>query len=72
MKFEWEIINDSSGSNNIFWEATYRAKVIGGWLIRFECCSDSVANVDDPNADYDIRNHNLIFVPDPNHEWKVD
>lgn len=32
MKFEWEKIHEQQ--DNVFWFATYRAKVFGGWLVR--------------------------------------
>ena len=44
--FEWEKLS----------EGTYRAKVLGGWVLR----------------DFDGESGNaMIFVPDPNHEWGV-
>lgn len=41
MKIEWEEIYSNSGHKDIcYYEATYRANVVGGWLIRHETCND--------------------------------
>lgn len=40
IKFEWEMIYDDEVSNNSF-SNTYRAKVIGGWVLRHENLIDS-------------------------------
>lgn len=37
----------------------YRSKVHGGWLVM------SIAN-------HTQNDGNMTFVPDPNHEWKLD
>lgn len=75
MELKWTII-DSSERHKVM-----RAKVIGGWLVRF---MGNVAHVRPhmigktfateaniySNIDYhhDYRN-SITFLPDPNHEW---
>jgi hypothetical protein len=56
--FEWEKINKNLISY------TYRAKVIGGWIVN--------------NFSYDQTkeqtlpiSESTVFVPDPKHEWEV-
>lgn len=46
IKFEWKRIGDM----------TYRAKVIGGWIVEHIDC-------DRPT---------LVFIPDSNHEWEIE
>lgn len=61
MKFEWEVLlrfRDCS-SNGFFSE---RAKVFGGWIVR---------NVFWDN-EYNQQSESSIFVPDPNHEWRIE
>ncbi len=45
---------------NFDWECllgtTYRAKVIGGWIVR--------------NEEFE-RSESMVFVPDPNHQWEI-
>lgn len=62
MKFEWETIH-SNHNKNIGGSVTYRAKVIGGWIISNDVYTD----------DSNKRNitTSMIFVPDPNHEWEI-
>jgi hypothetical protein len=40
---------------------TWRAKVIGGWVLR--CESWSI----EPGL-----SESMVFIPDPNHEWEID
>jgi hypothetical protein len=64
-KFKWERIftshNALFGGTN-----TSRAKVLGGWLINNQTYTNSCINGE--------RNicESMCFVPDQNHEWKVD
>lgn len=63
-KFKWEKIDDESynyGADNEFRNSdrTYRAKVIGGWLIKSEY------------LDKDNSAVSLVFVSDPNHTWTL-
>lgn len=79
MKFEWEEIynNEAKGT---FWEATYRAKVPGGWIVRMENCSDFQEfedNKHDKNRYIDevgFQNvfNTMIFYPDLNHVWEIE
>ena len=50
-KIRWEVINDEMG-------ITYRAEVIGGWLIRYHTFQTPT----EPGM--------MVFVPDPHHSWK--
>lgn len=54
MKFEWELIAKDTGVYS--YEYTRRAKVKGGWLVKFDSC-DGVA---------------MQFIPDEYHSWKID
>lgn len=71
MKFEWEVINKKEKFGE-FIDATERARVIGGWLIRSHLVSTF--------NESDMRSHEIKycstmstqFVHDPNHEWKID
>lgn len=47
LEFSWEVIDAQ----------TLRAKVVGGWLVRFHSHTGVVA---------------MTFVPDPKHQWEVD
>ncbi len=60
MKFDWEKIK-YVGTPNEF-DLTNRAKVFGGWLVR-TIYHDSNKNV---------RTDSLVFIPDANHDWKID
>jgi len=61
MKFEWEQIHKGGCDSD-----TWRAKVIGGWLIRHQCWSDQA---DDGAVSAATS---LVFLPDPNWEWVID
>jgi hypothetical protein len=47
IKFEWEAIDSQ----------TLRAKVLGGWLVRYHSHSGAVS---------------MTLVPDPEHKWAVE
>ncbi|KKX53268.1 hypothetical protein X546_20545 [Brevibacillus borstelensis cifa_chp40] len=59
---EWEQI-DKYGEE-------FRAKVPGGWLVKicFEVAHDTSNGL---QSGWDWRPA-LAFVPDPNHEWRID
>ena len=57
MKFQWEVIEDKFNAGS-----TYRAKVYGGWIVR-------VFDTDDCNTE--IVSESMVFVPDPEHKWKI-
>ena len=69
MKFEWELIYKSED----FVTKTYRAKVIGGWLIRdFQCIFvDNHKTLKTGTRDYTISNA-MTFISDPIHEWSIE
>jgi hypothetical protein len=50
MVLDWELL-DRDEDNRID-----RAKVLGGWLVRFHGCYKG----------------GLTFVPDPKHKWKLE
>jgi len=61
-KLEWEIIerNQTTYGHDLI----RRAKVHGGWLI------ESIKHqTERDGVGYGVG---LTFIPDPNHEWKID
>lgn len=67
-RFEWEqIYNNGCEPGEDWFEATYRAKVPGGWLIRHEiCCNET------EDASWKDRRVSMVFVEDPPHRWEVE
>ncbi len=66
MKFEWELLKRSEDKIS----ETWRAKVIGGWIIKeFDCIY--VDNLSRGSRDYSLSN-SIIFIPDKNHEWDLN
>jgi hypothetical protein len=59
MKFEWEEIAraDESGA----YSYTYRAKVLGGWLVKERAGARASISV----------SVSLVFIPDKDHKWRV-
>lgn len=62
-KFEWECINNDEDFAGVF-SHTYRAKVIGGWLVRH-----MDVGYDDENAH--TVSSSMVFIKDITHEWKL-
>lgn len=66
--FEWEKIHERK-KENIYWFATYRAKVFGGWLVRnFDLTIHpyrDALNIDQSTSE------SMVFVPDAQHSWTV-
>lgn len=60
MKFVWEEITSLNGTQ------TYRAKVIGGWLVNNFTC------VREPAGQPELICESMVFVPDPGHKWIVN
>jgi hypothetical protein len=58
-KIEWEIINYEDIDADIY--ITERLQVIGGWVVK------SSFN----NSEKNMYGESSVFVPDPNHEWKL-
>lgn len=80
MKFRWEeIYSNAKLTSCSYFEATYRAKVPGGWLVRHEaCCNYQYGNDDLKEGPLvhvegwlDIKN-TITFFADPNYEWLID
>ena len=59
MKFEWEDIYDNS-KNRTLSIGTWRAKVIGGWL---------VSNTISCSRGLSIA---MEFIPDQEHKWEIE
>lgn len=84
IKFEWEQLNDDSSSSTTSVEVAYRAKVIGGWLVKTQILMDyqygcnGTSDCEDSNhrhideEGYQSINENIIFISDPTHEWEID
>lgn len=81
IEFKWCKIYDIPNKHNCsHYEGTYRAKVIGGWLIKHETWTDYQYETQDDNEynkryineeGYQNINNVIIFISDPNHEWEV-
>lgn len=54
---EWEVI--IYRDNNEFGNSTHRLKVFGGWMVSHFAW------------DHGMQSESSIFVPDPNHEWRL-
>lgn len=67
MKFEWELIFTSEDKIS----ETWRAKVIGGWIIRDFHCAYYVDQKLCTIRDYSLAS-SITFIPDPNHEWSIE
>ncbi len=82
MKFVWEqICSTEYIKTSPYYEYTWRAKVTGGWIARHEVRSDyrheNTAEGDDSmdwieTGGFQKSVSTLVFVPDPDHEWKID
>jgi len=59
MPWEWELLESSMSDNS----STWRAKVIGGWIVKEE-----VYNHDDLETPI---NSSMVFLPDRDHEWVI-
>ena len=70
MKFEWEDIYTSEDAfSNIFME-TFRAKVIGGWIVSHQILLDEEKK--ECLDGWSNAHNSMVFVPDPDHEWEID
>jgi hypothetical protein len=67
MKFEWE--NIFSTRDQVQADATFRAKVKGGWII---LSKNSGAVVDGNDNLSTTCSQSMVFVPDPNYEWEIE
>ena len=69
LKFEWEKISEQE-EKGVFWFATYRARVMGGWLVRTFDLSKQYAGA----ATFDLaisKSESMVFVPDGTHRWSL-
>lgn len=57
MKFEWEKLAESP------MHVTARAKVFNGWIVINNSC------LEETNP---AMSESMVFIYDPNHEWKID
>jgi len=68
MNFEWEEIHNNEDFPDCdFFETTFRAEVIGGWLIRHQ--TESSYKV---GHGYQRLANTMVFIRDPNHEWGLE
>lgn len=69
MKFEWEKMW-SKEEERVFYCATYRAKVFGGWVVRnWDLTMHPYPTATNTNH---TVSESMVFVPDPNHEWVIE
>lgn len=62
-QFEWELLADDQIQDDIA-HYTYRAKVLGGWLVK---CTDV-----NQSADGELTSTSCVaFIKDITHEWKL-
>lgn len=60
MSLKWENIYLGSGYEGT--TNTIRAKVFGGWLLN-NCTY---------NQNRPMQSESMVFIPDPDHKWKID
>ena len=83
IKFEWEeLYSNCEISGTPTFQATFRAKVLGGWLIRHETAcdyqyADSQYNENSMqkfvhDEGYQDTTNVIIFVADEKHAWEVE
>ena len=70
MKFEWQQIDENDRISKSAYLQTWRAPVIGGWLILTKFF-DWIPDNDDEEDKVHLK-VNTIFIPDPDHEWEYD
>ena len=63
MNFEWKLIEKSMDRQKHEFSATYVASIKPGWLVR---TIYHQSGIDAENA------VNVVFVPDPQHEWEPE
>lgn len=81
MQIKWQEIYNNSGTESLsYFEATYRAEVFGGWLLRHETCFDYQYGCTGSCEDNPSHRHideegwqnvsnTITFIADPKHEW---
>jgi len=73
IKFEWEEIwNNQEPHAEEYDEATYRAQVIGGWLVRHLNACDHFSEKGNNDQYWMERRSSMVFIPDPEHRWEVE
>jgi hypothetical protein len=58
VKFQWTVISKSGTCYNR--TATYRAKVMGGWLVK-----------DEVWPSLNVVSTSMVFISDKDHRWKI-
>ena len=58
MKFEWETIKNLPSCK------TYRAKVIGGWIVQ----NNTLIH---PETRESAMTESMVFIPDYTHKWEI-
>lgn len=66
IEFEWEKISEEK-EDGVFWFATYRAKVIGGWLVRTFDLTKQHRGLDPALS----TSESTVFIADRMHEWQI-
>lgn len=61
----WEVILEEQIADNLM-QTTYRAKVVGGWIIRHEVLLDTREGDLDG---WSNSNNSMIFLADVHHIW---
>lgn len=65
MKFEWEQIKIHRGDDSTI--SICRVKVIGGWVF-----NTSTVQKKPGRDEWVATSESNVFIPDPNHEWKIE
>ena len=66
-----EIYNNGDEPHEMHFEATLRARVFGGWLVRHITCyrSDEDELGDTELEGWKKREVSMVFISDPNNRW---
>ncbi len=60
--YRWELEKlESKEEKDVYWFATYRAKVVGGWLMR----------TFDVTYKTKSTSESMVFIPDSEHQWGI-
>jgi len=70
MKVEWQEIHCTEDTMENVFMSTYRAKVIGGWIVRQEMLID--ADRENIHDGWSNVHNSMVFVPDPTHSWSIE
>lgn len=68
MNFEWEQIENTKANKNI----TTRAKVFGGWIVKHRMMTSLMTENEKDKTSLQTATVGLCFVPDPDHQWRIE